>query len=46
MKVKDDFVQFGSLCVEKGESVRFWEDKLLREVPFSVMYPKLFDIVR
>jgi hypothetical protein len=36
MTVKGDFMQFESLCVENGELVRFWEDKWLRETPFSL----------
>lgn len=45
MGVKDTSIQLGSFSVENSESLRFGEDKRIRDMQFSDMYPRLFHIV-
>ena len=46
MKVKLDFLQWGSFRVENGSQIRFWEDKWLGDTTLMNQYPNLFQIAR
>jgi hypothetical protein len=44
MKVKDLFLNMGTLLVNNGEQVRFWEDKWIGNLSFMQQYPSLYQI--
>jgi hypothetical protein len=46
MKVKSDFLRFGSFSITNGTQIRFWEDKWLGTSPLREQYPSLYHIVR
>jgi hypothetical protein len=46
MKVKDNFLKLSSFKLNKGEQIRFWEDKWIGNVAFKDKYPSLYNIVR
>jgi hypothetical protein len=46
MRVKQDFIRFGSFLVKDGSQVRFWEDKWLDGAPLKDQYPSLYNIAR
>ncbi|EEE51773.1 hypothetical protein OsJ_33218 [Oryza sativa Japonica Group] len=46
MKVKRDFLRFGSFIIKDGSQIRFWEDKWLGNSTLKEQYPYLYNIVR
>lgn len=46
MKIKERFVILGSLHMNDGNQIRFWEDKWLGDTTFKEQYPSLYNIVR
>jgi hypothetical protein len=46
MKVKQDFLRFGSFVIKDGSQVRFWVDKWLGNSPLSEQYPCLYNTAR
>src|SRR5438128_10708500 len=46
MKVKQDFLHFGTFMVRDGSQVRFWEDNWLGGSSLKNQYPSLYNIVR
>jgi hypothetical protein len=46
MKVKHDFLPFGSFVIKDGCQVLFWVDKWLGNSPLSEQYPCLYNIAR
>jgi hypothetical protein len=46
MKVKSEFFSRGYFKVGDGTSVRFWEDIWLGDIPLSLRYPSLYNIVQ
>jgi hypothetical protein len=46
LKVKHDFLRFGSFVIKDGSQVRFWEDKCLGNDSLMSQYPGLYNIVR
>ena len=46
MKVKRDFLRFGTFIINDGSQVRFWEDTWLENSPLWDQYPQLYNIVR
>jgi hypothetical protein len=46
MKVKNNFLQFGTFTVKNGEQIRFWEDIWLGGMSLRRHYPNLFNIAR
>jgi len=46
MKVKRDFLRFGTFIINDGSQVRFWEDTWLGNSPLRDQYPQLYNIVR
>jgi hypothetical protein len=46
MKVKDQFMRFGSFRLNNGQQIRFWEDVWIGTVSFQQKYPSLYNIVR
>ena len=46
MKVKEDFLRFGSFVIRDGSQLRFWEDKWLGQNPLKDQYPGLYSIAR
>ena len=46
MKVKNDFLKFGTFTINNGSQVRFWEDIWLGNRPLRQQYPQLYNIVR
>jgi hypothetical protein len=46
MKVKQDFLRFGSFTIKDGSQVRSWVDKWLWNAPLSKQYPCLYNIAR
>ena len=46
MKVKRDFLRFGSFIINDGSHVRFSEDSWLENSPLWDQYPQLYNIVR
>ena len=46
MKVKQDFLRFGTFKINNGTQVRFWEDRWLGNQPLKDQYPGLYSIVR
>jgi hypothetical protein len=45
MKVKRDFLRYGSFVVKDGSQVRFWKDKWLGNTMVE-QYPSLYNIAR
>ena len=46
MKVKRDFLRFGTFIIKDGSQVRFWKDTWLGNNPLWDQYPQLYNIVR
>jgi hypothetical protein len=46
MKVKNEFLKFGTFTIKDGSQIRFWEDKWLGNRTLCVQYPQLYNIVR
>lgn len=46
MKVKPDFLHFGTFLVNDGSQVRFWEDSWLDGSPLKDQYHSLYNITR
>jgi len=46
MKVKQDFVRFGTFIIQDGSQVRFWEDRWLGQSTLRQQYPCLYNIAR
>jgi hypothetical protein len=46
MKVKHEFLPFGSIIVKDGPQVRFWEGKWLSNATLKDQYPCLYNIAR
>jgi hypothetical protein len=46
MKVKSDFLRFGTFTIKNGTQIRFWEDQWLGTTPLREQYPCLYHIVR
>ncbi len=46
MKVKQDFLRFGTFKINNGSQVRFWEDTWIDNRALKVQYPGLYGIVR
>jgi hypothetical protein len=46
MRVKPDFLKFGSFFIKDGSQVRFWEDKWLGNAALREQYPCLYNVVR
>jgi len=46
MKVKRDFLRFGTFIIKDGSQVRFWEDIWLGNRSLRDQYPQLYNIVR
>ena len=46
MKVKRDFLRFGTFIINDGSQVRFWEDTWLENSPLWDQYLQLYNIVR
>jgi hypothetical protein len=46
MKVKDNFLRFGSFQLNNGSQIRFWEDKWIGHHAFKDQYPSLYNIAR
>jgi hypothetical protein len=46
MKVKNNFLRFGSFQLNNGSQIRFWEDKWIGNHVFKEQYLSLYNIVR
>ena len=46
MKMKQEFLKFGTFIVKDGSQVRFWEDRWLGNITIQEQYPQLYNIVR
>jgi hypothetical protein len=46
MKVRDNFLNFGSFQLDNGTHIWFWEDKWLRIGILKEIYPQLYALVR
>jgi len=46
MRVKHDFLRFGSFLVKDGSQIRFWEDNWLGGTPLKDQFLSLYNIVR
>jgi hypothetical protein len=46
MKVKQDFLCFGTFEIRNGSQVRFWEDRWLGDIASKTQYPSLYNIVQ
>lgn len=46
MKVKLDFLRFGTFSIKDGSQIRFWEDIWLGNSPLREQYPCLYNIVK
>ena len=46
MKVKRDFLRFGTFIIKDGSQVRFWKDTWLGNNLLWDQYPQLYNIVR
>jgi hypothetical protein len=46
MKVKNEFLCFGTFLIKDGSQVRFWEDKWLGNSTLREQYPSLYNIAR
>jgi hypothetical protein len=44
MKVKNDFLKFGTFTIKDGSHIRFWEDKWLGNMPLCDQYPQHYNI--
>ena len=46
MKVKANFLKFGTFIIKDGSQIRFWEDAWLDNRFLREQYPQLYNIVR
>jgi hypothetical protein len=46
LKVKRDFLRFGTFIIQDGSQVSFWEDKRLGQSTLRQQYPCLYNIAR
>ena len=46
MKVKANFLKFGTFIIKDGSQIRFWEDAWLGNRFLREQYPQLYNIVR
>ena len=46
MKVKRDFLRFGTFIINDGSQVTFWKDTWLGNSPLRDQYPQLYNIVK
>ena len=46
MKVKNDFLKFGSFIIKDGSQIRFWEDVWLGNRSLREQYPQLYNIAQ
>jgi hypothetical protein len=46
MKVKNEFLKFGTFTIKDGSQIRFWEDKWLGNRTLCDQYPQLYNIAR
>ena len=46
MKVKANFLKFGTFIIKDGSLIRFWEDAWLGNRSLREQYPQLYNIVR
>ena len=46
MKVKQDFLRFGTFIIKDGSQVRFWKKIWLDNRSLRDQYPQLYNIVR
>jgi hypothetical protein len=46
MKVKSDFLTFGTFSIKNGAQIKLWEDQWLGTSPLREQYPYLYHIVR
>ena len=46
MKVKNDFLKFGSFIIKDGSQIRFWKDVWLGNGSLREQYPQLYNITR
>ena len=46
MKVKANFLKFGTFIIKDGSQIRFWEDEWLGNRSLREQYPQLNNIVR
>ena len=46
MKVKHNFLRFGTFLIKNGSQVRFWEDRWLGQSTLREQYPCLYNIAR
>jgi hypothetical protein len=46
MKVKRDFLHFGTFIIKDGSQVRFWEDIWIGNKTLREQYPSLYNIAR
>jgi len=44
MKMKQEFLEFGTFIVKDGSQVRFWEDRWIGNITLREHYPKLYNI--
>ena len=44
MRVKDDFLKFGSFDIGNGQQIRFWEDVWMGNTTLASEYPSLYAI--
>ena len=46
MMVKDEVLASGSFDIKDGSNTRFWDDIWVGALPFRVIYPSLYNIIR
>ena len=46
MRIKDEVLANGSFDIKDRAKTRFWEDTWVGSMPFKVMYPSIYNIVR
>jgi hypothetical protein len=46
MKVKRDFLKFGTFLIKDGSQVRFWEDRWFENSTLRELYPQLYNLAR
>ena len=46
MKVKANFLKFGTFIIKDGSQIRFWEDAWLSNKSLREQYPQLYNTVR
>ena len=46
MKVKANFLKFGTFIIKDASQIRFWEDAWLGNRSLHEQYPQLYNIVR